>query len=74
MMKYRIFEHRSTVAKFLICPTCNSNKGMTVKVLPQTVLIQCPVFCRCCKMQYMIDYKDGIETVTATLTQTGMPA
>lgn len=67
MMKFQIFRMRSHNAKFLVCPHCSQDKGMTVKVVYQSVLECLPVYCRACKNTWMIDYKDGVETVTGKL-------
>lgn len=70
-MMFKLFTAKtSSEAHFLICPFCSrEGKGMTVKVYAQSVLRDVPVYCRKCKKHYIIDYADGIETVTATLTQ-----
>lgn len=70
-MMFKLFTAKtSSEAHFLICPLCSrEGKGMTVKVYAQSVLRDVPVYCRKCKKHYIIDYADGIETVTATLTQ-----
>lgn len=61
---YRIFDGRSDKARFLVCPACNTCRGMTVKVFAHSVLKDVPVYCRVCRRQWMTDYKNGVETVS----------
>ena len=45
---------------FILCPGCG--KRTKAKALPQTVMIDFPLFCPHCKSEYIIDLNDSVIT------------
>lgn len=45
---------------FILCPGCG--KRTKAKALPQTIMIDFPLFCPHCKSAYIIDLNDTVIT------------
>ena len=64
MFVIRIFDRPLSKYKdtrFLMCPTCKCNNGITVKVASNTELLNFPMYCRRCKGHFQTMFKDGIQ-------------
>lgn len=64
----RLYErplNKDADTKFLMCPDCGLNNGITVKVGADTVLYHFPLYCRRCKGHFVTNYRDGIQVSIA---------